>query len=213
MNKLLVDLTGKTFGRWFVIKRSKNDKSKRTIWLCKCECGKKVKVNASSLKRGISKSCGCLNKEILSNYFTTHGRSNTLLYGAWYRMKSRCYNINDPKYYRYGARGIKVCDRWLDFNNFLIDMGEKPSINHSIDRKDNDGNYEPDNCRWATPTEQARNRSTSVMTEDEASLIKTYLKYSKFTQVKIAKLFGVKKSMINDIKTGRCWSEVQCLPI
>ncbi|MDO8632353.1 MAG: hypothetical protein Q7R41_17865 [Phycisphaerales bacterium] len=112
------------------------------------------------MKRGVSKSCGCLQREIARARTRTHGESETVEYEIWSGMKKRCYNRRTKSFKDYGGRGIYVCDRWLhDFPAFLADMGKRPSVNHSIDRfPNNDGPYAPDNCRWATVITQRRNR-------------------------------------------------------
>lgn len=139
----------------------------QAYWWCQCQCGcgsERKSVNGSSLRRGISKSCGTEHKRATSEAKRTHGRTGTYEYRTWLAMKKRCLDANDSGYYKYGARGITVCERWLlSFEAFFEDMGEKPSKIHSIDRINNGGNYEPGNCRWATPKEQARNRRSTRM--------------------------------------------------
>ena len=165
----MLDITNQTFDRWtarWPVGKSGRD----THWLCSCECGNLGHVRIGDLRYGSSRSCGCLKRELMlaSKRRTTHGRTKTPEYRIWTSMKSRCSNPKDTSYKHYGARGIRVCLRWLGkggFSNFLADMGERPNSELSLDRVNNYGNYEPSNCRWATNSEQIRNRRPIKMIE------------------------------------------------
>lgn len=157
------DRVGERFGRLVCIAYGGPDKLGNAKWVCRCDCGQELTVIVKSLKIGHTISCGCYRREVTSRNSTTHGHSRpgrmTGEYRSWMSMKQRCTNVNHSDYKDYGAVGIFVCQRWLDsFQNFLDDMGLKPSEIHSLDRWPNQaGGYEPGNCRWATPKEQANN--------------------------------------------------------
>jgi len=153
----IIDLTGKIFGRLKVIKFFGKDKQNHAIWTCKCVCGNTRMILSNSLKSGKTKSCGCLSSEIASKNMTKHGLSCIKTYHIWKGIKNRCNNPNNPSYYNYGGRGIKVCERWMKFENFFEDMGEPPTNRHSIDRINNNKGYSKSNCRWTTKDKQVRN--------------------------------------------------------
>ncbi len=172
----LVKLEGVRFGRLTVLYKSDLITSGRgkNHWVCACDCGNTTTCSTSHLKGGDSKSCGCLNIDSIRARSTVHGHARpkqvTKTFFAWQNMLRRCYDNNNAKYHRYGGRGIIVCDRWRKFENFLADMGEKPD-GLSLDRINNDGNYEPKNCRWTTQKVQQNNRSNNKRRYNNASII------------------------------------------
>lgn len=155
-------MIGKTFHRWIVIRYIGRTKEGFNVVNCRCECGSVKDIQASSLtrKKSPSRSCGCLKLETHTTHGTTINQQKTPEYNTWLAMKQRCYTKSTIQFKDYGGRGIIVCERWINsFANFLADMGPRPSMKHSLDRyPDVNGNYEPSNCRWATSSEQHRNR-------------------------------------------------------
>ena len=151
------DKMGQRFGKLVAIGIEGRSKRREIIWLCLCDCGNLRTSIGSRLTSGRVQSCGCLQKERTKEVNTIHGKSYSRLYSIWRNMRSRCTNSNHDSYPDYGGRGIKVCERWRIFENFLKDMGEPPEM-LTIDRIDVNGNYEPGNCKWATWSEQNLNK-------------------------------------------------------
>lgn len=169
MGRKIIDLTGQKFGRLTAIKRVEDyvypSGDKKTQWLCKCECGNNTIVRASSLKRGTTTSCGCLQKQIASKINTKHGMTGTRLYQTWKNMVGRCYYKSHTSYKYYGGRRIQVCEEWkndfVSFYNWAINNGYTDNL--TLDRINTDGDYEPNNCRWVSMRENDRNRRTNKL--------------------------------------------------
>lgn len=171
-NKLLPsrrikDLTGLRFGKLTVVRFSHLDETNSARWKCECDCGGEALVTTGELNRKqrskLPKSCGCSQVQSAIETFSTHGMTGTPEYAAYHDMRARCYNPNVREFARYGARGVTVCQRWMEsFEAFLDDMGRRPSGRHSLERKNVNGNYEPSNCEWVLTRKQQWNRRDTV---------------------------------------------------
>lgn len=159
-----INIKGERYGRLVVIKSLK-DKNGKTRWRCRCDCGQVKDTGTHQLRGGNTRSCGCLTRERLNAKPTrrTHGYTGIPEHVVWKGMRARCNNENHAAYKNYGGRGIKVCKRWNKFSNFLADMGKRPSSKHTIERTDNNKNYEPSNCEWVTRKVNCDNRRDTVV--------------------------------------------------
>lgn len=167
LSPIAKDLRGQRFGRLIALGPISRDRHKHIVWLCQCDCGNKANVALQSLRSGTTRSCGCLYKQDIGRRSTTHGMSKTKVYKTWLHIKKRCYNPLAHDYQYYGERGISVCSQWHDsFECFRDYVSELPNFGikgYSLDRIDNNGNYEPGNIRWATRKQQSRNRRITRM--------------------------------------------------
>ena len=190
--KISIDeMVGKKFGRLTVIKYE-DTANNVSRWRCLCGCGKETVVYGCHIRSGHTRSCVCLSLEVS----TKHGMEGTLIYRIWGGMKSRCLDETNKNYHRYGGRGILVCDRWLKFENFFADMGNKP-VGLQLDRIDNDGPYSPENCRWATVKEQANNRRSNRWI-NFMGMRKTITQWSEY--------IGISLNVLNARINQRGWS-------
>lgn len=181
----------------------------RRMMICECDCGGKTIVRADALLSGRTGSCGCLCKENRGEIRHGHTRNHrpSIEWISWSNMRHRCLNPNNPSYKNYGGRGIRVCERWLhSFENFLADMGLKPSLRHTIERTNNEKGYEPRNCKWATRTEQVRNTRRNVLNPELVRAIH-YLHSEGMSQAAIAELLGKKRGIIHAVVNHKNWKE------
>lgn len=187
----VIDRTGHKIGRLTVITRGPNqvfDTYVVTNWLCECECGNRIMVRGHSLAKaargkGGTQSCGCFLRDSVAKRSTKHGKQSSRVYKIWQMMLQRCENPKHTGFSYYGGRGIQVCDRWHDFNNFLADMGEPPP-RYTLDRIDVNGNYEPSNCKWASRREQSNNRrnNTLITFDGETHTIANWARLKNLTK-------------------------------
>lgn len=194
------EIEGNRYGKLIALKRTEiKDKKGNYYYLCECDCGAQKNILRCHLVTGKIRSCGCLHKGINA----THNDSGSLEYSSYSSMIGRCYNKNNAKYPIYGGRGIKVCDRWLEsYSNFLEDMGRKP-IGTSIDRINNDGNYEPLNCRWASASTQSRNRSNTKISKYIAQYIRERVAKRKVILNELKGICTV--AIYKNVKSNNCW--------
>ena len=208
------DLTGRTFGRLTVLERAENTKRGTARWKCKCECGSIITIRGDALSRGITVSCGCYKKEKAEETgakYIKHGMTRTRLHTEWKSMKARCYNPNNKRFDRYGGRGITVCPEWREsfeaFRDWALANGYRDDL--TIEREDTNGNYCPENCRWATQKEQQNNRSnnrlithngrtqTVTQWQDETGIKEATIRY------RLKKGWSVEKALTEPIKNRR----------
>lgn len=155
------DITGVRFGNLVALVALGRSMHGSKVWRFRCDCGNEIERASGNVKAGHISSCGCMKKGTPAQ----HGMAGSSLYSRWINMRRRCENPDNENFENYGGRGIKVCARWQKFENFYVDMGDLPFEDAQIDRENNDGDYEPTNCRWSTPSENSNNRSNNVLVE------------------------------------------------
>lgn len=197
-----LDLTGQRFGRLVVLDKETQRRGTLVMWRCRCDCRKEVSAAALRLRNGQKQSCGCLHDEMAVARLTKHGMTHSPEYMNWQAMRQRCLDPNSESYRYYGGRGIRICARWDSFENFYADMGPRPFPGATVDRIKSEGNYEPDNCEWATRAKQTKNRRTTPKLT-AAQLREVRVLRGTVTQRAIAKKFGVSQSFISRVFNKR----------
>jgi hypothetical protein len=201
-----IDITGETFNDWTVLYRVKNDKYGQSMWLCECKCGNNGIITGKNLRYGKSSMC----RECAVKKRTIHGKWNSRIYRIFNNMYQRCYNLKNKDYENYGGRFIRICPEWLNnrksFIDWAMDNGYKDNL--TIDRIDNNGNYEPSNCRWVTRKINNRNNRTTILNEEQVKDIKFAL-YKGVKNYHLAKLYNVNSRTISNIKTNKTWIDVK----
>lgn len=204
-------MKGKRFGRWFVLSEKGKNRDGKILWECKCDCGKIGLVSGKVLRLKKSRSCGCLNKELLRIRSITHGGCGTILHNRWRGMLQRCKNPNNKNYQCYGGRGITVCERWKSFENFRGDMEQTFKPRLTLDRIDNNKGYSKENCKWATQIEQARNTRRNHLIII-GGITKTLSEWSEISKLSSYTIFSrIKRGWSNDLLLSSRYS--QCLKI
>lgn len=201
---------GQRYGRLLVLARARSivrGKRLRIVWQCACDCGSTRDVVGCELRRGSTRSCGCLHLEGLLDRSTTHGRTGTPTYKSWAGLVQRCTNNANPDWAHYGGRGITLAARWRQFSNFLADMGERPP-GTTIERVDNDRGYEPDNCVWGTRAQQALNRRTNKLSRGLVDEIRGRLEHGESVR-SVAARIGISEGYTRRIHAGDVWPEAR----
>lgn len=195
-----INLLGRRFGKLVVQAKDPVRSSNGGVkWVCLCDCGNTASIRGDALTSAGTSSCGCIRVDSFRDMATSHGLRRSPEYNSWHSAKQRCTNPNAKQYKNYGGRGIQFCDHWMSFENFYLDMGKRPSPQHSVERKDNNGNYEPGNCVWASKKEQANNTSKNVFYEYRGS------KYS------IAQLWEISQSIGSCVALPTIFSRIHSL--
>ena len=208
MSKRTEDLTGQKFGRLTVLSFSEYIK-RRAHWNCLCDCGNEKVIRGSSLKSGHTTSCGCLDRKWLEKHGLTTGGKNRRLHGCWSAMLSRCYNPADVGHKNYMQKGITVCEEWKEdfavFHAWAIDNGYDDTL--TLDRRDNDEGYSPDNCRWVSMAEQNQNRGSNVLNPDKVRYIRAECDKNR-TFTSIARELKVSRTTVHDVIVQRTWKNI-----
>lgn len=206
-----IDVAGQKFGRLVVVERVENDKKGQAMWKCRCECGNECVVAGTYLRKGLTKSCGCLWYDAIKQANSTHGEYHTRLRSIWTGIKNRCYNKNEPAYRYYGGKGVSMCGEWFEdflaFKSWAIHNGYSEDL--TIDRIDVDGDYCPENCRWVSMKKQCNNRTNNVLIElnGETKTLAEWVELSPLSYKQVWHRYHVlgwdiEKSLYTPIKEG-----------